>query len=281
MEITFANTRGSIRFSGNGDTRGLHIISVSGLDLPEKDRTLASYTGQDGVTERTAQYGQRAITIYGDWNRAEVSGENIDRMVQILAQPGTLHITGTEKIRTISVNAASFTLGDRKGEYQQFCVQLSCDFPHFTGGEVQSIPVYQKIEKITDTNVLPYVFTERINDVSINNPGSVAVEPVIFITGGEKDADTGEIRIYHQTNDKTMQIQHLLAAGETLRLDVGERKLSSSIEGDITDRISLDSFFADMCLEPGENVLHFTGEGDNVNMNCVLEYQPLYAEAIV
>ena len=282
MKITFTNTRGTVVFYGGGIHDGFMLTSVTGLDLPERERSLANHAGIDGVTERSAQFGQRIITLYGDFFDA-AGKETADYAASILAHKGTLKIDGSEKRREITVDSASFTLGEKKGNYQIFSVQLTCDFPHFTDGEARSQGVYSRINQITAQKALPYVFTQRTgNATAVLNTGDVNTEPVILFEGTQNPgSDAGALIVENKTTEKSMRITYVLQQGELLTLDVPARTLISSLNGNVLSSLDQDSFFSDMYLQPGVNQITVYGEGGNVNMQGVIQFQPLYVEAIV
>ena len=282
MKITFTNERGSITFSGGGKLSGFRLTSVSGLDLPDKERALTSYVGRDGVTERSAQFGQRVITISGDLADADIHKTAIQRAIHIFSHKGILKIVGEEKSREIAVDSTCFSLGERKGSYQIFCAQFTCDFPHFTDGNEYTQGIYSRINQIRADKALPYIFTQRTgNSTTVVNCGNVSAEPVFVFEGINPEGAEGNIQIMNRTTGKEMQINYALQAGETLCLDVPARTLISSVQGNVAGRIDRDSFFSDMYLVPGENELAVTGQGANVNMSSGVRYAALYTEAVV
>lgn len=283
MKITYTNTYGNVVFSGGGSDGDFMLTTISGLDLPDKDRTLASYAGRDGVTARAQQYGQRIITVGGDLADADAKRETIRHAMHVLSKKGTLKLESENKVREITADCASFTLGEKKGNYQIFAAQFTCDFPHFTDGGVQIQPLYARINQIQSDRVLPYVFTRRIgnDNIIITNPGDVDVEPVIIFEGVSPASAEGTLVVENKTTGKTMTMEYALQAGEILRVDVPARTITSSINGDVIGCMSRDSFFADIHFVPGQNNLAITGTGANVNMCVAVEYSPLYVEAVM
>ena len=67
MELIYKSEMGEVILKGVGNEH-FNICLVEGLDLIEKERELQSYTGEDGMFEKSSRYTMRIINIAGDFN---------------------------------------------------------------------------------------------------------------------------------------------------------------------------------------------------------------------
>lgn len=278
MNMIYENDFGKVKMSGDGND-GFSVIDIDGTELLGKERTLVHFNNKDGYDENTAFFGQRVITVSGD-----ITAENsslIKNAIRVFSKSGTLKIETREKVYEIFVNDCTFKTIWKNSRFKAFCVQMTCDFPHFTDSKDTTSGIYKRKNLITSTTHLPAIFTERVTGGTVNNRGDVLTEPTITIKCLISLAEEGSITLENTTTGKKIIIDHKVSEGEIITIDIPNRMILSNIAGDITNLLSPESYLCDMFLECGENYIDVYLPDGNRNCEAYLTHRNLYAGVLI
>lgn len=278
MNMIYENQFGTVKMSGDGKN-GFSVIDIDGNELLGKERTVVHFNNKDGFDETTAFFGQRIITVSGD-----ITTQNshlLKNAFKVFSKPGTLKINTSENSYQIFVNDCTFKTLSKNAMYKTFCVQMTCDFPHFTDCSDRTEGVYKRLDLITSETTLPATFTERVVGGIVTNSGDITAEPKIIIKCLTSLPDGGDITIENKTTGKKIVINHKVEDGEIITIDIPNRQILSNISGDITNQLSLDTYLCDMYLECGENSIDVSLPNGNRNCEANIKYRNLYAGVLI
>ena len=278
MKMIYKSKFGEFEMSGSGGI-GFSICEVDGTELLGRERSLVKFYNTDGYSENGAFFGQRVITVSGDIKKSGM--EEIDYAMRVLSSPGTLIIENGKTAREIMVNDAVFKTAGKNGIYKTFCVQMSCDMPHFTDCSDTFAGIYSRENLITSNTVLPAIFTKRSVGGIVKNDGDVICEPKIIIECLEDATEDGKISIINKTTEKSIIINYTVKEGEIITVDIPERVILSSIRGDITAYLDYESSLSDMYLECGENDFEVIPADGNRNCEVYVVYRNKYVGMVV
>ena len=279
MTFTFYNDIGKFSLFGSG-TDGFRVCAVSGLEPVELTRSIRSYIGEDGCIEDSAQYGQRIITISGDLKINENSKSEIRNVVRVLSRKCNLIIEDKDKIRSIQVNAATFTPGKKYTKYMTFVIQAICDYPHFSDMNESYGVLFKKENLLSSTRTLPTVLSKRISNCVINNAGDLRVYPVITIIKNDNVVRENQILIENRTTGKKITINKSMVYGEAVVVDIKNRKITSNIEGNVLGTLDVHCSLSEFMCELGDNEISASVGGEQSGLQIVISFCNEYLEAI-
>ena len=277
MKITYNNNFGTVAMSGDGSCH-FSICDIDGIHLPGKDRTLIHFHNKDGYDESHSFYGQRVITISGD-----IKSDNYNELknaINVFSSPGTLTISTDYFSYQIWVNDITFKTQKKNNVYTAYCVQMTCDLPHFYDCSDIYSGIYSRTGLLTKDTYLPSVFTRRTIGGVIENNGNVVCEPKIIINCLSTTPEE-PITILNKTTNKQITINYSATAGETITIDIPKRIITSSINGDITSHLAPENYLCDMYLTYGKNAMDVVTASDNKNMELFIIYRNLYTGVII
>lgn len=279
MELVFNNEFGTLNLYGKGGN-DFTICEIDGLDLLEKSRNLRSYVGEDGQNEESARYSSRIISISGDIRCDGDYQDKIHNAARILSRKGVLTITSKNIKRSITVNSASMTLGKSYNFYRTFVIQMICDYPHFKDALTTQIALFKKENNLGKSSVFPIVLSERISKGDVNNSGDLRLYPVITIKK-QADFDTqNTITISNFTTGKSIELNKKLIKDEEIVVNIFDRTITSSVDGNIMGTLSLYSSLSDMWCDCGENILSVTLGGTQKGIEVWVTYHNEYLQVI-
>ena len=279
MTFTFKNEMGSFKLFGSG-SKGFCVCSATGLEGVEKTRSVKSYIGEDGCFEDSSQYIQRIITLSCDTKLNENSKNEIRDAMRVLSRKCTLIIESNDSKRQITVNSATFTLGKRYSKYQTFVIQLTCDYPHFSDVYPTECTIFKKNKLLTSQSVLPQVFSTRTSGCVVNNDGDLKIYPVIKITKKDDIVRDNEIVIENKTINNKIVLNKAMTKDEVITVDIKNRTITSSIEGNILGTLDLYSSLSDFWCECGMNDINVLLDGAQTGIEIEVSYFNEYLEAI-
>lgn len=279
MTFTFKNSFGSFSLFGFG-TDGFCVCSVSGLEPPQKTRNTVSYIGEDGCFEDLSQYSQRIITLSCDVRLGENTKNEMRKAMKILSKECVLSVKTSDSEREITVNSASFTLGKRYHNYQTFVIQLICDYPHFCDSLPTECTIFKKEKLLAKDSTLPKIFSKRLSECIVKNSGDLKIYPEIVITKNDDIVRENEIKIENMTTGKSILIHKAMVMDEVVTIDVKNRRITSSIDGNILKALDIYSSLSDFWCEPGENNIRVLLGGEQSGTEIKVNYFNEYLEAI-
>ena len=259
IHISFENEAGRLVLSG-GREAVFRTLSVAGLGLPTKEFNVTSYAGQRGQETLSEVDRLRVITVSGDASRA--LQKELSRMTRILYYPGVLKIQSGNKRRRIACRCTSLDDPERIGPFAKFVIQFTCDDPLFNDFEDTAEPVYERKNHLYGniansawgTNG-KLAFSTRLSGADLLNKGDSPCEPVFTVTNNEPLAwpDGTGLRIKNVTTGQKLELEYPLAKGESVTLDMRERRITSSNGDNLINFISKETFLSDFALARGMN----------------------------
>ena len=279
MTLKFKNGFGEFTLSGSGK-EDASICEIEGLELGTKQRNLNQYIGEDGVFESSSQYIQRVITISGDIKINEDYHKRVQNIARILSDKCTLYIENKEINRKITVNAATLSFGKRNSAYQTYVIQLTCDYPHFEDVEETVIYIFRKEKLLSKESTLPCMLCQRISEGEIINEGDLKIYPKIVKTKLDDNIAQRNIKIMNLSLGKELILNKSMVRGEEIVIDIKNRMITSSIEGNILKTLDLYSSLSDMWCDVGENIITVTVAGAQTGVDIKAYYHNEYPEAI-
>ena len=275
MILTYNNDLGTLKFYGSGEHL-LNICEIEGLEPPAKQRRTQCYIGEDGCVESSSQYGQRIITLSGDTKENGI----LKNAARILSYGGTLVIQTDNSARKITVNEATLSVGKRYGAYTAFVIQFICDYPHFSAVNSIESAVFKRVNKLSSESKLPLILSERVANGQIDNLGDIKIYPVISIRKLSDKAGSNTITITNTTTGKKLVFNKAMELGEQIVIDIKERTVTSSVDGNVLS--SLDRFcsLSDMWCDLGVNDIGADIDGSERGIEVYITYFNEYTEAL-
>ena len=125
-----------------------------------------------------------------------------------------------------------------------------------------SLLIYS-VSVVIDTFTLPCVFTSIANQAEISNSGDVETYPVFVVSCNTAVADS-TIIINNLTTHKSITVNDAASAGEVVTIDSFNQTVTSSLNGNITNMVSIDSEF--FSLQKGTNRLSAVSAGSTATL---------------
>ena len=278
MELILQNDTGSINMSGSAGC-DIRITSITGLGALSYERRLLTSYDFDGAIESGRRMPVRSISISGDLTGGVSRAAQLSRFC---SEPFKLIIITTRFQREINVNSCEIVFSDKNRAFIKFAMSLSCDDPYFYDANETKVGLYYIEKLISDKTVLPAVFSERVNQNTITVSGDRSIEPIITILGGIRNSgQSGEIVIENLSTDKTFTLAYTPQQDELITIDVSKRTIKSSINGNIIEKITDDSFLSDLELPVGDTLLKTMNYGSAGEIGAYIIYKNKYIEALV
>lgn len=283
FEARFENEYGLIRFGGASGPV-FRTIEISGLGPPKKEFNVTGYVNQPGQELISEKDTARTITLAGDIISPGTLQQEASRMIKILYHPGRFTILSGNRKRSIGCRCTDFDDLERHGkDIASMVIQFTCDNPYFTDETRQSVELFQRKNLIKTQFTLPCMFSSRTNRLDIINSGDVRAEPVftIYNSGNvQAFAESYGIELANHTTGQSILIERHTTNGEVITVDIPNRKITSSIEGDITSSISQDTYLSNFWLEEGANDVEAVNYNAGEDISVVMTYDNQYIEAV-
>lgn len=281
LKLTYISKNGTAELWGGGKSP-LRVTEIEGLGLAEKEYQTASFAGYDGQETISARYLQRSITVSGDVQSGSAR-EALSKAVEILMESGYLYITDGDFKRRIYCNQTAFPDAKRvlRGKIATFAIQFVCDSPFFEDAENTVVALYKRQNNIPMPFTLPRAFTTTVTGASVNVSSRTAVEPVIEIRFSKAAAADETIAITNKTTDKKISLAHTPVKGEIITVDIKNRSIVSSANGNIIDELTDDTFLSDFKLIYGENEITVSVGSIYSGITVGCEFNNSYASALI
>ena len=279
MRLVYENARGKVTMHGGGNIRGINILTISGLSLPENNVSAVRYPNLAGqfVTKSTPM--ERFITIMADVS--DENGKHISNAQKVFLLPGILYITASGKTKKINCRCVSFDAGVKKGSYAPFTVQFCADNPYFEDTYETKTSISNREGLIKTPFVLGCEFSKRHTENNVINSGDVAIEPVFEITSEKGIVCPDGITIKNKTNGNFITIDTEIMAGETITVDIKNRKIMSSVRGNIISCIRKETSLSRFLLDTGISLVEIAAPGATGELSGVVKYRNNYASLSV
>lgn len=279
MVIYYKNEHGTIRINGGGTDRAWRMTEITGIGFPKKSFTYNTYAGVFGQELKTVSIPSRIITISGDISYDALKSLSMSQAIRILNTDGELSINTRGKIRRAKVRTLSFETPERKNAFKTFVLQIESDNPYFFGREPLAYAVYSQQKLLKSTFTLPCMFSKRNMSATVINGGDVECEPVITISKPAESAvvENDSVVIKNADFSDAITLNHTMAPGETVTVDIPNRTIMSSIFGSIISAISDDTVLSSFILRPGANEI--SCESGDISLSVSCAFEELYLEA--
>ena len=283
----YENELGMIQFSGGGDSI-FRTFKVVGLGPPSKESNVTGYAGQPGQFLLSEKDLPRTITLSGDVTAPAMVHQELSRMIRILYHPGRLTIASGSRIRSINCRCTAFDDPEYHGRnIASLVLQFTCDNPYFTDEKLRRVDLFYRKDLVQSSFTLPCIFTERIHRLEVINAGDVQSEPIIKVYNDYQKSgvslfskDYG-VEIINHTKGQKILLEREIISGETITIDIPNRRITSDVAGDITASISLNSFLSDFWLAVGKNDIEVVNYSTGENIGVVMTYDNQYIEAVI
>ncbi len=282
LTITYKNELGMVTMQGGGDASSFRITAIEGLGLVSREYSTAVYSGYDGQETLSSRAEARTITI-----GLEVMDKDVTKAVrsalQVLGREGTLYIKSENtdrRIRCSQVYAPDITRVLR-GEIATFALQLVCDSPYFEDGTDTVVPLYQRTKLLETPFTLPAVFGNIVVGATVRILGTISVEPIITLYYPSALEGIESIVIRNETTGASIQLDYAPQADDTVTIDIKNRRISSSVSGNLINYLSEDTFLGDFVLVYGVNILSVDLGDVTSGFTIECRYNNLYNEAVI
>ena len=290
-DIFYENKVGKLHFFGGDrqhkETR-LILKEITGLGLPAKEYNVTGFSGQAGQELVTEKDVARVISMSCDLCCIGNLQYALRNLMKTLYVPGVLTIVSGNMRRKIACRCTKVGEPEYRGKHiATIVLQFTCDIPYFTGMKTEQDTLFSREDLISGSFTLPCVFTERITRKIVVNHGDVKAEPVFAIcnvTNGSGVTSVSEdygIYIVNHTTGQSILLLYRTSPGETITVDIPNRKIISDMAGDITYTISHDTFLSNFWLEQGENDLEAVNYNTSEVITMSIQYENQYIEAVI
>lgn len=282
LEITYTNSMGTVSMRGGAHSSPLRITDIEGLGLTDREYNVAVYSNYDGQNTFSSRAVARTITI-----ALEACGKDVTTIVRnairIFSKEGILHISDNETDRRIKCNQIQVPELTRvlKGQIATFAVQFVCDSPFFEDSTDTTSPLYERKKLITSPFSLPCMFGEITAGAKIEIVGDVSVEPIITIYCPQRFENTDSIVVKNETTGKSITLNYSPSDDEKIIIDIKRRKITSSINGNIINYLTEDTFLGDFILVSGGNVISVNMGDVTSGFTIDCQHNNLYNEAVI
>ena len=279
-QLVFQNEEGTICIGG-GAKNAWRMTDISGLGMAPKTfqtAILSSQAGQRTISERK---GARVITVAGDVHSGEMPlAAHLSKAIRIFDKPGWLSVRAGAKSRRIWARCTAFELGKRIGPYREFQLQFYCDSPYFEESGKNTIALFEREKMLKDTFSFPCVMSSRISKGTVINGGDVEAEPVFEIYFGVlgDEGETGNLELLNRSNGQRLSISHTAEGGETLTVDIPNRKIYNQNGENLISTLSDDSFLSSFVLDKGKNEVEVINHASR-GICVVCRFSSKYLEA--
>lgn len=242
------------------------LTGISNLETGGATSRKINYIDTDGSERRDIFYNERVFEISG-----VIHAENADDMVKykrrLISRCSLKEKLWVEYFnRREKYVAECFfdklpTFGSRKSWFLPF--KLYAVIPGFfwQSALLHNVKIFGYRDDVTDTFTLPCVFTSRFHTAMVSNLGDCEVYPVFVVTC-EASTKGSTILLKNNTTGKQVLINYQTSTGETVTVDMANQYVESSINGNITNKVSLDSEF--FVFEQGANEIESVSVGNVV-----------------
>lgn len=270
---------GKFMLHGNGRNKITKIDGVGVCPTPSYQTT--EYASSDGVTELSKKDMARTVTISGVF----IDNDNRDmckKLNRCVYFKNYLYILSDVVRVKLYCKLTNLSINHKGANIFTYTLQLSADYPFFKSYADKLINIWGDVDNIISVFTLPCVFTSRYSRSTIYNNGDKAVFPIIEITAtGSPTESSNLIAIQNHTTNSVLKIDKVLSDGEKITIDLPNRKIKSSVSGNITHLITDDTILSNCFFAVGENDIEGSITETNQAISIIAMYNPEYVSAEV
>lgn len=282
LTLRYENELGTVVMCGGGSTSFLRITAIEGLGLVTREYNTAVYSGYDGQETLSSKAVARSITVALELASTSAA-ERIREVLRVFGSAGMLYIEEGSVKRRIYCSQVQLSDITRvlRGQIGTFAVQLVCDNPFFEDAEDTVVALYKKTKRLSTPFTLPTDFGTLTLGGRIEIKGAVSVEPIITLYYPLALAAEESVTLTNETTGKRIRLDYAPQQGDTVTLDIKNRKVLSTVGGNLISRLSDDSFLGDFVLTRGINVISVDVGDVTAGFTVECRYNNLYSEAVV
>lgn len=280
MKLTFENEVGKVIMGSN---QSFKITAINGLYIPSKSYGTINFANYDGQLTYSSCANARIITIAGDIISKSIRNK-LEWAMRVFNESGTLIIDYGDKVRKIICNQVTFSVSNRTLYSAVFTLQFVCDYPYFTDVSPVSMGIYGSVGLITNPITLPCILSQSgtTRDIVVNGHRKTCPIFNIYVKskGTKVDEENYGYKIENRTTNQLIYLRYNSVAGEQICIDVGQREITSSIQGSIITKLSNDTQLENFHLAPGHNTIVVTDLGEEDTSMVNIEFENYYVEAV-
>lgn len=281
LRVRYENALGVVEMTGGGESE-LRITKMDGFGLVGREYNTVVYSGYDGQETVSSRALPRAITMAVEFCCNNIA-EKLKKALLVLNQKGSLLVETDGFSRRIFCNQVTVTDSERilKNRISAMVIQFVCDSPYFEDAEDTVVALYRRVKLLETPFSLPTMFGDIVIGANIYVSGAFSVEPVLTLYYPEELEKAESIVITNETNGAVIRLEYTPSKNDVVTVDIKNRKISSSLNGNLIQNLSDDTFLGDFVLEKGINIINlFVGD---VSSGFIAEckYNNLYSEAVI
>lgn len=281
MFFEYTNALGSVVMDGSRGSQ-ISITHVEGLGVCEREYTAAVFAGYDGQETVASRALPRCITLGAELWGSDIS-KNIGSILRILSQPGYLYLGEESPEKRIYCNQVRIPDPARiiKNRLTTLVLQFVCDNPFFQDAKRSVCALYNRSLELSTPFTLPKVFGRTQTKTLVENKGDIAAEPQIRIVCSKELTGAQGIKIRNLTTGKEIGLSCTSREGEEITIDVENRKVYSSVDGNMLACLTDDTFLGDFIIAPGENHIMMSVGDFTSGFTVECSFYSLYSEAVM
>ena len=261
------------------------VMSITGLEQVAAEAYTKRYSRIPGQKTLYKTPEPRTIVIEGRINTLKAQRRfRTDELQKVFdnTTEGTLKVNMYGKLRRIKCYPDTVAFGELNNNKLPFVISLTCDNPYFKDWEDIELSLFTRVNNLIDGMTFPRVFSYRYTQGNAINNGMANIEPIIIIEAGEPTPDAPEtgILIENETTGKSILLEYVPSDGEIITIDIPQRKIISSINGDITRYKPLEYSLSEFVFVKGANMIKFTNKDGGQPLTAKAVYSNLYTEAM-
>ena len=269
MRLVLTNKRGTFEIGG-GNHPTARLLEIEGLSPPEKDLETEACEGGAGDYIKHMRDKSRTITMSFDFYGVE---DDVYQLYRILAQPLEMRFfigSIRRKISAICINQTEIE-SIIYHRLQKIVLQFYCANPYFHSLAPKRYSVAKRTDMFPNAVLdgkraidldVGSIATVKETTTIVKNEGDTVVYPTIEVVNNSVQNTTSGISysvvVKNVTTGKSMTISYNPAQGEKITFDVADRKITSDVNGNITGKITDDTFLSEMYLDFGDNEIEIT-----------------------
>lgn len=280
--LIYESANGNITMTPRSDYQ---VMQIEGLEQVAVAAQIKRYSRIAGQRTLYKTPEPRTLTITGRINAGSQRRFRTDNLSSVFDNTieGTLKINMYGKLRRIRCYPDTVAFGevDRNNKVP-FVITLTCDDPFFKDWEDIELSLFSRVDNLVDGMEFPRVFSYLNTRGNAVNIGMVDVEPIIIIEAGTPTEDAPEtgILIENETTGKEILLNYIPAENDVITINVPERKITSSLNGDITRYKPLEYLLSEFVFVKGGNMINFTNYDTGQPLTAKAIYSNLYTEAM-
>lgn len=250
------------------------LVGTSNLETGNATKRKINYADTDGSEYRDIFYSERLFEISGiimaEDEEAMVSAKR--KLLSACSLKDKFRIEYCNRLKVYSAECYFDklpTFETRRKWCLPFKLYLTIPGFYWQSKVAYSFNLLSYHDKVLNTFTLPCVFTGYSNEAEVYNNGDVKSYPILKITC-EVPGASDRFIVKSITSGKTITINYAPQKDEIITINSMYQTVHSSLNGNITGRVSIDSEFFPVLT--GHNHILCEGDGNKVVMEFYENY---------